>query len=119
MQVQPLRQMVLFTPPRLAEERKAYWRAGPGQRATASGLGRLGANPVSEVLDTVKTGVIDFVETFTGQRSQRQLQEKTLELQRLQTQQKMAAGDFWAKAVPWLAVGGAAAVGLLAFATRK
>lgn len=120
---QPLRQMVLFQPPRMAEERHPYWSGQHSQAAVASGLQLrgLGAEEggVTGFFNALHSNVMDFVSTLTGQKAQSQAQERVLELQRLQAEQKAASAAFWTRATPWLAVGGVAAVGLLVIATRK
>ena len=120
--------ITLFTPPRLAEEGKAYW---PGlsqfdQRAVATtGLGSLGQqNMWADFLAPIHSGFMDLVDTFTGAKGQREAQVNALRLAELQAQQSsyeaQQRSQGWSKATPWLAVGGALVVGaVILVAVRK
>ncbi len=124
--------VVLFTPPRLAEERKVYWgglqQYGQASVATGSfgGLGQLGADAgdaISKVLSTVHGGFMDFVGIFTGQPAQEKARQDALFLAQLQQQQALAEAqarsEGWGKAAPWLAVGGAVVAVAVVMAARR
>ena len=126
------RNIVLFTPPRLAEERKVYWGGLQAfdQRATATGtfagLGQLGedaGDAISKVLSTVHGGFMDLVGTFTGQKAQEQARRDALLLAQLQSQQSISEAEqraeCWGKAAPWLAVGGAVIAVAVVMAARR
>jgi len=122
---------VLFSPPRLAEERKTYW---PGmsqysQSAVASsmggiGLGGLGSdNMWADFLNPIHNNFMDLVDSVTGAKGQREAQQNAITLAQLQANQSAYEAEQraqgWSAVAPWLAVGGALVVGAIMLAARK
>ncbi|TAL42432.1 MAG: hypothetical protein EPN91_08615 [Salinibacterium sp.] len=122
--------IVLFTPPRLAEERKTYW---PGmsqysQPAVATGLGEVTAvgpsgNTGNDILAQLHNNFVDLIGTFTGQKSQEKARQDALYLAQLQQQQyafeAQQRTEGWSRAAPWLTVGGAVVAVAVVMAARK
>lgn len=131
---------LLFTPPRMSEERKVYWdprgytqaAVTTGSLGSFAGMGSVVAQPapdngvadLNSVLAQVHNNFTDFINTLTGTDAQEQAQANALALQQLQAQQVVAQSQYssvaWASAAPWLAIaGGAVVVAIVVSAARK
>ena len=117
----PLRQHVLFTPARVATESAfdlhTQGRAAQRSQARLPGIAGLGAatNDVSNVLSTLHSGFMDLVGSVTGSKQQQQQRDDALKLAQLQAQAAQTKEQSLTQAAPWLAVGGVAVIGLIAF----
>lgn len=96
------------------------------------GVGRLGENPVSEVINSAAAAAGDLFATVSGQKSAQQAQAAQIELARLQTQRLVAeeqrlalqtqaraeASSGFFQALPYLA-GGALLLAVVAAVARR
>ena len=117
------RSVVLFTPPRLAEERKTYWPGLSQYSQPAVATGSFGDVDLNETFKVIHANVMDGWDTLTGAKDQRIAQANALSLQQLRAEQTIyearSRQEGWSIAAPWLAVGGAVAIVAIAMAARK